>query len=94
MEKTIIEKLFTTSDSVFLVLLVGLALGMWWLIRWILKTNNERESRYIDTIDRLAQVDGLRSDIAELRKDVTEGNKRQESMIGRILDKLPSGKEG
>lgn len=88
-ESKIVDKAFSVSDSIFLVLLVGVGIGMWWLIRWILKTNNERESRYIQTIDRLAQVDVLRNDIATLRKEVKDGNDEQKRMLGRVLDRLP-----
>lgn len=89
MEKEVIEKAFSVSDSIFLVLLIGLAIGMWWIIRWILKTNNEREARYITTIDRLAQVEGLKNDVAELRKEVRDSNEEQKRMLGRVLDRLP-----
>lgn len=85
----VVDKAFSVSDSIFLVLLIGLAIGMWWLIRWILKTNNERESRYIQTIDRLAQVEGLKNDIALLRKEVRDGHDEQKKMLGRVLDRLP-----
>lgn len=85
----VVDKAFSVSDSIFLVLLIGLAIGMWWLIRWILKTNNERESRYIQTIDRLAQVEGLKNDIALLRKEVRDGYDEQKKMLGRVLDRLP-----
>lgn len=85
----VVDKAFSVSDSIFLVLLIGLAIGMWWLIRWILKTNNERESRYIQTIDRLAQVEGLKNDIAVLRKEVRDGHDEQKKMLGRVLDRLP-----
>lgn len=92
----VVDKAFSVSDSIFLVLLIGLAIGMWWLIqwilktnKWILKTNNERESRYIQTIDRLAQVEGLKNDIAVLRKEVRDGHDEQKKMLGRVLDRLP-----
>lgn len=89
MGSQVVDKAFSVSDSIFLVLLIGVGIGMWWLIRWILKTNNERESRYIQTIDRLAQVDVLRNDIATLRKEVKDGNDEQKRMLGRVLDRLP-----
>lgn len=70
----IIDKAFALTDSVFLVLLIGLAAGTFWLIRYVLSKNDEREKRYIDVIDKqsaaLQNIDGLRDDIRDIRQDI------------------------
>ena len=90
MENVITEKALSLSDSVYLVLLIGLATGTWWLIRWILKKNDERETRYIQTIDRLAQVEGIKTEISALRKEVKDNHDDTKKMLGRVLDRLPA----
>lgn len=79
--------------SIFFFLFVLLAAGFWLFIRSVMKENNNREGRYISTIDKLADslgnVETVNQNIAELRKDI----QRQESMIGRVLDRLPVKRE-
>lgn len=74
MGSTVIEKAFSVSDSIFLVLLIGLAVGTFWLIRYVLTKNDEREKRYIDVIDKqstaLQNIEGLREDIRQIRTDL------------------------
>jgi cbb3-type cytochrome oxidase subunit 3 len=80
--------------GVFFFLFIVLGALFWMLIRSIMKQNNERENRYIATIDKLAdsltKVESIQLSIVEMRKDITESNNRQESMIGRVLDRLPA----
>lgn len=72
--QSVISKAFTISDSIFLVLLIGLALGTWWLIRYVLNKNDEREKRYIDVIDAqskgLQSLETLKDDVQEIKKAV------------------------
>jgi hypothetical protein len=69
--------------GIFFFLFVVLGVLLWLLIRSIMRQNESRENRYIGTIDKLAGI-------MEMRKDITESNNRQESMIGRVLDRLPA----
>lgn len=62
------------NDMVFLVLFVLSIGGLSWLIRWILKTNDDRESRYITTIEKL-------SDSLEVVKDVQHSVERIERKL-------------
>jgi len=59
----------------------------------IMQQNDKREARYISTIDKLAdsfkEVATVNQNVAEMRKDITERNNRQDQMLGRILDRLP-----
>ncbi len=59
MAETIVAEAFKVSDSIFLVLLIAMATGTWWLIRYVLRTNAEREARYIEVIDK--QAEGIKS---------------------------------
>jgi hypothetical protein len=43
------------NNVIFLSLFVIAIGGLIWLVKWILKTNDERETRYIDTIKTLAE---------------------------------------
>ena len=67
----VLQEAFTVSDSIFLVLLIGLALGTWWIIRYVFQKNDEREKRYIDVIDTQAKglqgIDELKSDVKEIK---------------------------
>jgi hypothetical protein len=51
------------------VLLVALGLATFYLIRWVLSTNNEREQRYIGVIE--TQAKGLQN-IEEMRGDIKD----------------------
>lgn len=74
MSETVVNQAFKVSDSIFLVLLIGLALGTWWIIRYVFNKNDEREKRYIDVIDNqaksLATVDELKQDVKEIKQAV------------------------
>jgi nicotinamide riboside transporter PnuC len=80
--------------GIFFFLFVVVGVLLWLLIRSIMKQNESRENRYIGTIDKLAdsltKVESVHASIVEMRKDITESNARQESMIGRVLDRLPA----
>jgi DNA polymerase III delta prime subunit len=67
MEKALLDKAGETGFIA--VLLVVILLSAFWLVRWVLSTNNEREKRYIDVID--TQAKGLQ-DIKEIRGDVKD----------------------
>ena len=53
-----------TGAGVFTVLFIA-------LLAWVLKTNNERENRYIATIDklgeRLAVVEKIQGDVGDIK---------------------------
>lgn len=103
MEKEIISQSF--SQGLWATLFVFLLITVIGLVKWILQKfeerekvsqaeNNEREKRYIGTIDTLASglnnIKEVKACVDEMRKDVAESNRRQETMIGRVLDKLPA----
>lgn len=69
MGETIINQAFSLSDSVFLVLLLAVALGMWRLVLYVLRKNDERENRYIVII--ATQADGLKG-VEDVRQDVRD----------------------
>jgi hypothetical protein len=72
--EAVVSKAFTISDSIFLVLLIGLALGTWWIIRYVFTKNDEREKRYIDVIDAQAKglqsIDVLQADVKEIKQSL------------------------
>jgi hypothetical protein len=72
--ETIVGQAFKVSDSIFVVLLIGLALGTWWIIRYVFTKNDEREKRYIDVIDNQAKglqaVEELRADVKDIKQAV------------------------
>lgn len=53
------------NDMIFLALFVLTVGGLVWLVRWILKTNDEREKRYISVIDEQAKHLSVVFDIKE-----------------------------
>lgn len=77
MGDAVLQKAFSVSDSIFLVLLIGLALGTWWIIRYVLTKNDERETRYVDVIDNLAKsvqkVDELSADVKDIKEALWKG---------------------
>lgn len=91
-----VDSLFTVGTKlglgIFFFLFVVLGAMFWLQNKSIMKENLQRENRYISTIDKLADVHDVKMEITELRKDVNEGNERQEQMIGRVLDRLPPQK--
>lgn len=62
------------NNIIFLSLFVLSIGGLSWLIRWILRTNDDRENRYITTIDKL-------SDSLEVVKDVKTSVERIERKL-------------
>lgn len=92
-----VEKLFeiglAKGASIFFFLFIALGVLFWVFMKSIMKENNIRENRYISTIDKLAdslsKVETVNQNIAELRQDFQKTAERQESMIGRVLDRLP-----
>jgi len=62
------------NNIIFLSLFVLSIGGLAWLIKWILQTNDERETRYIATIDKL-------SDSLEVVKDVKTSVERIERKL-------------
>lgn len=77
MVDVLLEKAFSINDSIFLVLLLGLAIGMWWLIRYVFKKNDDRESRYITVIETQAKalqsLDDLQTDVREIKYTLRKG---------------------
>lgn len=80
------------GQGIFFFLFIALGVLFWLLVRSIMGTNNKREERYINTIDKLAEVHDIKGAVEELRKDVNAANERQEKMLGRVLDRLPANK--
>jgi len=62
------------NNIIFLSLFVLSIGGLSWLIKWILQTNDEREGRYITTIEKL-------SDNLEVIKDVQTSVERIERKL-------------
>jgi len=62
------------NNIIFLSLFVLSIGGLSWLIKWILQTNDEREGRYITTIEKLA-------DNLEVIKDVQTSVERIERKL-------------
>ena len=54
-----------TNSGIFGVLFIALLIVTIGFVRWVLKTNNEREQRYISTIDKLAE--GIQQDVREIK---------------------------
>jgi hypothetical protein len=85
----VLDKLFSLGlekgEGVFFFLFIALGATFFFYNRSIMKTNNLREERYINTIDKLAEIHDIKNDIQEIHK----ANTRQESMLGRVLDRLP-----
>ncbi|HIW33133.1 MAG TPA: hypothetical protein IAA29_10140 [Candidatus Paenibacillus intestinavium] len=89
-----VESLFEVGSKqgagVFFFLFVALAAVCYILIKMIMKQNENRETRYISTIDKLADsfkdVATVNTNVNELRKDISE----QKQMLGRVLDRLPT----
>lgn len=96
-----VENLFEIGSKqnagLFFFLFVALAAICWILIKMIMKQNENRETRYISTIDKLAdsfkEVAAVNQNVSELRKDVTDRMSRQDVMLGRVLDRLPVKQE-
>jgi hypothetical protein len=70
--ETVITKALSVNDSIFLILLIGLAFGTWWIIRYVFTKNDEREKRYIDVIENQAKglqsIDLLQADVKEIKQ--------------------------
>lgn len=94
----------TQGLGVFFFLFLGLCAFFFWffkeskkenkeLVNRVMQENLAREQRYIDTIDKLSDSDEnlkqIKTEVGQIRKELEEGHKRQESMIGRVLDRLP-----
>lgn len=62
------------NNLIFLSLFVLSIGGLIWLVKWILRTNDERETRYIVTIEKL-------SDSLEVVKDVQTSVERIERKL-------------
>lgn len=103
MEQGLMEA--AASQGLWATLFVFLLITVIGLIRWILQKfeerekttqaeNNQRETRYIETIDTLASglndIKEVKLCVDEMRKDVAESGRRQENMIGRLLDRVPA----
>lgn len=82
MESAIINQAFSLSDSVFLVLLIALGIAFWRFGLYILRKNDERETRnderekrYIAVIqsqaDSLKGMEDVRSDVRVIKDILT-----------------------
>ena len=72
MPEQVVNRALELSDSIFLVLLVGLALWTRWITHYTLRSNDEREKRYIEIIeaqsDSLQKIDDIRNDVREIKQ--------------------------
>jgi hypothetical protein len=75
--ENVVSHAFSLSDSVFLVLLIGLAGGTWWIIRYVFRKNDEREKRYIEVIDTQAKgllsIENIRADLKDIKSFIWKG---------------------
>ena len=83
--------------GVFFFLFIALGSITYIFVRYVLKANQEREVRYISTIDQLADklsdsydVKGLKKCVEELRQENRAEHDDTQSMLGRVLDRLPA----
>jgi Tfp pilus assembly protein PilO len=79
----LVNKAVERSDSVFLILLIIMGIGMWWIIQYVFKKNDQREQRmqeennirekrYIKVIETQAKAfDGLQKDVHEIKTIIT-----------------------
>lgn len=62
---------FETNQSLFTILFIALLGATIGFIKWVLKKNDERETRYINVIDTQAEalrnVDGMKNDISDIK---------------------------
>ncbi|MBU9724115.1 MULTISPECIES: BhlA/UviB family holin-like peptide [Bacillaceae] len=65
----LIDYAIQTNSGLFAVLFIVLLSITIGFVRWVIKTNNEREKRYIGVIDK--QAEGLKM-IDHIHKDVKE----------------------
>ncbi|MCM3632920.1 BhlA/UviB family holin-like peptide [Paenibacillus camelliae] len=92
-----VDKLFEVGVAqglgIFFFLFIAVGAAFWLQNKTIMKQNDNREARYIATIDKLAEsfqeVASVNQNVAEMRKELSERNNRQDQMLGRILDRLP-----
>ena len=89
------------GQGIFFFLFIAVCLVVVWLykssqksndklVEKVMSANDEREQRYLGTIDKLAEVHDIKSELHEFRTEVREANDRQERMLGRVLDRLPT----
>lgn len=80
MTESIITKLIDSTEGVFALLFVCLLICVGAMIRWILYTNNEREQRYIDVMDKQAEAlrcfEAMHHDVKDI-KDILIGQRRE-----------------
>ena len=86
----LIEYGIAQGFGVFFVLFVLVAWLLWKFVEKVMEKNDEREKRYIDTIDTLAasfsKVDDIMTCVTEARRDIDETKR----LVGRVLDRLPA----
>jgi len=70
-EVQIVEKAISITDSVYLGLFVAACIGATYLVRYVLKTNADREARYIKVIEEqavgLQKIDIVQRDVADIK---------------------------
>jgi hypothetical protein len=75
--EAVVTKALSVTDSIFVIMFIGLGVSCFFLIRWILNTNNEREKRYIDVIDTQAKslqgLDEVRGDVKDIKNMILGG---------------------
>ncbi len=80
--------------GIFFVLFVLVGYFFWKFINKVMEQNNQRESRYIDTIDHLSKsfagIESLSACIEELRHETAKEHDETKRMLGRVLDRLPA----
>ncbi|GAB6174514.1 hypothetical protein JCM15765_39920 [Paradesulfitobacterium aromaticivorans] len=63
------------NDMIFLALFILTVGGLVWLVRWILRTNDDREKRYITVIDEQAKNFSV---VKEIKESVERIERRME----------------
>jgi len=79
--------------GIFFFLFVALGALFFMVVRWVVQQNKEREDmaaqREREHVHLIKELSSSLQHIEELRKENRQAHERQESMLGRVLDRLP-----
>ena len=88
----------TQGLGIFFFLFLVVAYLFWQFVRWVINTNQEREMRYLKTINDLTEtvktINSIEMRVIEMRQENKERADLTNSMIGRLLDRLGVMKSG